>query len=665
MLLMVTGSTLPSWSGSSPEPEAPRLWSFQAVKAVTPPLVEKHAARVQNPIDQFVFSRQEKAGVPPNAPADKRTLLRRACFDLTGLPPTPEQAAAFLEDSQPDAFSTLVDRLLASKAYGERWGRYWLDLARYADTTGDATDMPIPQAAYYRDYVIDSFNQDLPYDQFINEQIAGDLLADADDGKRWEERIIATGYIALSRRYGNSKYADKHLIVENTIDTIGRSMLGMTFSCARCHDHKFDPVSTEDYYGLYGYFNGIQYPHAGTEHARYQEHMVILERDPAKRTAYKDWQARLAKAKDDLKALERKRRNDKSEELKQEVDTLKKDLDALKKADPKVRVAWAVTEQPNTAGDQRIHLSGDPDKSGPMAPRGYIQVIAQKKAEIAPKTSGRLQLAQWISDPDNPLTKRVMVNRIWQYHFGRGIVASSSSFGFQGDAPTHPDLLDWLSESFVKNGWSIKAMHRMIMNSATYQLASSENAIAQQKDEANSLFWRFDRQRLDGEAIRDAVLLVSGTLDQSAPKAHPFPERSYEKFSQGGPFMSDYETDQRSVYMMTRRNGKHPYWELFDAPDRGQSTASRRVSTVPMQALFMMNSDFAKEKAARFATRIQREAKEPHQRVQRAYQLALGRPASDLEATDALDHIKAVGEEAGWTSFCRSLFACNEFIYID
>ena len=647
-------------------PPVTDLWSFQAVKPITPPPAPASLAkRVKSPIDQFVFARLTEEHLTPNPQADKRTLLRRACFDLTGLPPTQEQVQIFMADESAEAFSKLIDRLLASTAYGERWGRYWLDQARYADTTGDATDMPIPEARHYRDYVIDAFNNDLPYDEFIREQLAGDLTANDNDGARWEERTIATGFIALSRRYGNGKFADKHLIVENSIETLGRAMLGMTFACARCHDHKFDPVSMKDYYGLYGYFNGIKYPHAGTEHARYQENMVVLEKDPKVRQQYTDWQEKLSKAKDELKRVDKKRRSDKSQELTDQSTALKDEIKSLTKNRPKVRLAWAVSEDPEHAKDQRIHLSGDPGKQGETAPRGFIQVVAKKKADIPPENSGRLVLANWIASAENPLTSRVMANRIWQYHFGKGIVASSSTFGSQGDTPTHPELLDWLAHTFVKENWSIKAMHRKIMNSATYQLSSiaQEKHVAQDGD--NRLLWRFDRQRLDGEAIRDAILATSGKLIDGPPPPHPFPDRSYEKFSQGSPFATDYDTTHRSVYMMTRRNGKHPYWELFDAPNRGQSTAYRHASTVPMQALFMMNSTFIKDNARAFADRINKNAQEPADRIRLAYATALGREATDDETADALAYIQSVGEEHGWNSFCRTLFASNEFIFID
>ena len=449
-------------------------WAFQPVQDVTPPQVE-NSDWCQSPIDHFVAAAHAKNNLTPVQSADRRTLIRRATLDLTGLPPTPDEVVAFVADKSDDAFAQLVDRLLNSPAYGERWGRHWLDQARYADTSGDGTDMPIPEARYYRDYVIRAFNDDLPYDKFIIEQIAGDIQAKQEpEHPRHNERIIATGYIALSRRFGNSKFADMNLIVDDTIDTIGKSMMGLTLGCARCHHHKFDPVTVDDYYGLYGYFENTEYPHAGTEHQKERSGMVPLCNDERLPKPYES------------------------------------------------AVAWAVADKDAVVGDIRTHIGGDPGSRGETARRAFLSVMSTEIPDIPQDSSGRLHLAQWIASAENSLTARVIVNRAWQYHFGRGIVASSSNFGLQGSKPTHPKLLDWLANDFVRNGWSLKRLHRQIMVSSTYQLASAPDDQNLKRDEGNTWLWHFDRRRMDAESIRDSLLAVTGLLEEGDNGRHPF-----------------------------------------------------------------------------------------------------------------------------------------------
>ena len=367
-------------------------------------------------------------------------------------------------------------------------------MARYADTSGDGTDTPIPEARYYRDYVIAAFNRDMPYDQFVREQIAGDILArQQPDDDRYNEKIIATGYVALSRRFGNSKFASMELIIDDTVDTIGRSLLGLTLGCTRCHHHKFDPITTQDYYGLYGYFASTQYPHAGTEHQKDRSDFVPLKLSEAEKAIYDS------------------------------------------------PVAWAVTDKVEGVGDAKIHIAGDAHKKGEVARRAYVASLNDATPEIAKGESGRLELANWIASSDNPLTARVIVNRVWQYHFGRGIVATSSNFGAQCPPPLHLELLDWLARDFIDHGWSFKHLHKRIMLSAVYQLASEQDEANAKLDEPNEYYWRFDRQRMDAEAIRDAILAVSGTLEAGSPGRHPFPAEDKLKFSQGNPFSQVYD----------------------------------------------------------------------------------------------------------------------------
>ncbi|MEZ6039661.1 MAG: PSD1 and planctomycete cytochrome C domain-containing protein [Planctomycetaceae bacterium] len=609
-------------------------WAFQPVQALTPPDVD-NADWCRSDLDRFISAGHAAKGVTPLPAADRRTLIRRATLDLTGLPPQIEDVEAFAADESEDAFEKVIDRLLASQAYGERWGRHWLDQARYADTSGDGTDTPIPEARYYRDYVIRSINADLPYNQFLTEQIAGDILAQQHpDDPRANEQVIATGYIALSRRFGNSAFAEMNLIVDDTIDTIGKSVLGLTLGCARCHHHKFDPVTTDDYYGIYGYFENTQYPHAGTEHQKDRAHFVSLRKNDS-------WPS-------DYESLE----------------------------------AWAVSDKPKQVGDVKIMVGGDINQRGEIAKRGFLSVLTEEFPDIPKDSSGRLQFAEWIAADNNPLTTRVIVNRVWQYHFGRGIVESSSNFGLQGSKPGHPELLDWLAADFVKHGWSLKHLHRRIMLSATWQMASSgDPKLVQQNlklDEANTSWWRFDRRRMDAETIRDSLLSVSLTLEPGDGGRHPFKPTKDLKYSQGRPFYAVFDHKHRSVYLMITRLQKHPFLALFDGADPNKTTDNRRESTVALQALFMMNSPFLKEMATAFATRLREFSSDPEARIQHAYEAALGRPPEDDELADSLAFVgeyqaemnacgKSVdeAEELAWNSLARVLLSSSEFIYVD
>ena len=620
-------STLPMTSRTAAV-ELP--WAFHPLRPVTPPR-SSDMAWCQTEIDCFIRSAQETQGLEPARPAGKRALLRRVTLDLTGLPPTPEAMAAFLADSSPEALPLVVDRLLASEAYGERWGRHWLDLVRYADTSGDGTDMPIPEARYFRDYVITAFNRDMPYNQFLMEQLAGDLLArQTPDDPRNHEKIIATGFIALSRRFGNSRNAEYELIIDDTIDTMGRAMLGLTLGCARCHPHKFDPVSTEDYYGIFGYFNSTLYPHAGTEHQKERADFVPIAIPEA------------------LKG------------------TLESPL------------AWAVRDKSEGVGDARISLAGDPRKKGDAAPRAFLHAIDRTRPNIPDGESGRLELAKWIASPDNPLTPRVIVNRIWQYHFGKGLVATSSNFGAQAAPPSHPELLDWLAREFMHHGWSLKALHRKIVLSSVYQLESTSQPQQARLDEANRYYWRFDRQRMDAETLRDSILAVSGTLQPGSGGRYSFPAIDKLNFSQGNPFSAVYDHNHRSVYLMTPRLNKHPWMALYDGPDPNKSTEQRASSTVALQALSMMNGKFLRQKSTALARRILESTLDPQGRVQFAYELVLERPAVTAELTEALDYLHGYqeqlqaggrsvqeAEELAWTSLSRVLLSSNEFVYID
>lgn len=591
-------------------------WAFQPIKSKEPPAVAGNT----HAIDRFIGAKHVDLELSSNGAADRRTLVRRAYFDLVGLPPKPEEVEQFVNDKSTDAWPKLIDKLLASPRYGERWGRYWMDVVRYADTAGDNADYPVPEARLYRDYIIDSFNANKPYDRFLHEQLAGDVLAKSAPEEQRREMIIATTYIGLSRRYGTTPFEQHHLILEDTVDTTGRAILGLTMRCARCHDHKFDPTTQEDYYAMYGFFASTKYSFAGSEGHKGQKDMVAL---------------------------------------------------------PGGGVAYGAQEgRPHDVALQKL---GDPKQPGPFVARGPPKFLqGEESFTFAQTSSGRLEFARWLTESSNPLTARVMVNRIWQHHFGKALVSTPSNFGLNGAEPTHPELLDWLATQFVKKEWSIKAMHREIMTSAAYQRSSAHNQENATKDSDNRWYWRFDRNRLDAEAIRDAMLAVSGDLNLDRPGEHPFPPKSQWRFTQHDPFQQVYPSKHRSVYLMTQRFRRHPFFALFDGPDRNFSTGKRTRSTVPLQALYMMNNPFVREQGTAFAARVAKAASSPRDRVVLAYRLAFQRDPSDIELAKStkyisdyrsrLEHAKVPAAEldvASIAGLCKTLITANEFLYVD
>jgi hypothetical protein len=703
---------------------APRHWAFQPVRAAAPP--PDPTGWAGHPVDRFIAAGLRACGLRPVAPADKRTLLRRVTFDLTGLPPTPEEVDDFLADASPGAYGRVVERLLASPAYGERWGRHWLDVARYADTAGDNADYPVPEARLYRDYVVDAFNADKPYDQFVREQLAGDLLAGRGPPEKYAERVTATGFLALSRRYATAPYELWHLTLEDAVDTTGQAFLGLTLRCARCHDHKFDPVSQKDYYALYGVFAATTFPYAGSEElvtkGFNRQHFAPLvppaEAAPllgAYRKRVEQLQAQIQDApkgdslvrraeelrrqadglrkqiaekqgkKQDVAALERqaadldRQRAEAERQHRDGLGRLKAELRELQRrgAPPGLPVAYAVSDGKPVV--QPLHRRGEPGDPGPPVPRGVPQFLAGPRPACWPEDgSGRLPLADWVASPDNPLTARVMVNRVWQHHFGRGVVGTPSNFGLRGEPPTHPELLDWLADRFVRGGWSVKALHRLIVSSKTYQLSSAHDEADAAADPANRWYWRFDRRRLDAEALRDALLAVGGRLDRARPGPHPFPPPGEWGWTQHSSFKAVYPSDCRSVYLMTQRLQRHPYLALFDGPDANQSTGRRPSSTVPLQALFLMNSPFVRAQAEAFADRLLAAAPDPARRVDRAHLWAYGRPASPEEVEKGVAYVRryagelaragAAGagrEREAWASYARVVLTANEFLYVD
>jgi hypothetical protein len=665
--------------------EGRAFWSFKPVRSTAVPPV-KNGAWPRNSVDRFILAKLEAEGIAPAPPADPRTLLRRVTFDLTGLPPTPEEMAAFLADDSPRAFEKAVDRLLASPRYGERWGRHWLDVVRYADTCGNASDYPVPQAHKYRDWVIGAFNRDLPYDQFVREQIAGDLLADGSEAERYQ-RVVATGYLAIARRFGGGRVGEPHLTIEDTIDNLGRAVLGVSLACARCHDHKFDPFTMDDYYGLYGIFGSTRYPFPGAEGSTKQQDFVPLmkpeaveallkphrEQAASVEADYKKAQAAEAEAK---KAAESPEKAARVTAATQAVAEAKKKLDAVSAAAPAIDDAYAVAEgQP---ADARVQLRGDPKRLGDEVPRHFPAILGGQTLPTGAKGGGRLELASWLTDRSNPLTARVLVNRIWQHHFGRGLVPTPNDFGRQGAAPSHPELLDHLATEFMEGGWSIKELHRLILTSATWRQSSAASEENLSRDPENQWWGRYTRRRLDAESLRDALLFVGGELDETTTGGHPFPAAASWRYTQHNPFAAVYETKRRSIYLMQSRLKKHPYLALFDGADPNAGTGARLPSTTPLQALFFMNDPLAHQAAAGFAARVMKAAPDEAARLDHAYAIAFGRKptADELHECGAfldryrteLGRLKTPAtqiDETAWSALGRVLLGGNEFLYVD
>ena len=677
----------------------------------------KDTAWVRNPIDNFILAKLEEKGLTPAGDAEPRTLLRRVTYDLTGLPPTVEELHEFLASHEQDAakaWQAVIERLLASPHYGERWGRHWLDVVRYADTAGDNSDYPVPQMYRYRNWVIDAFAADMPFDQFIRQQIAGDLLPAAQEQERYRQ-IVATGYLANARRFG-SRVSDypQHLTIEDTIDNLGRAFLGHTLNCARCHNHKFDPITAEDYYALYGIFHSTRYPWPGIELDKRQrdfvplasEEVVAAARNDRKtqveqlaaevktaEAAKKEADERVKQAKERIEKLKGEKKEDEAKaaeselaELAKQADAADEQLKAAKKRKTNLEAqplpfetAYAVVDG-SKIEDCQVHLKGDPSRLGSQVPRRFPLVLGGQTLPPDEKGSGRLELADWIASPVNPLTARVMVNRVWHYHFGRGLVPTPNDFGKQGQPPSHPELLDWLALRFLESGWSVKAMHRLVLESRTYRLASEGFRVqgSEEKslnpeprtlnpltiDPANTLLWHFPRRRLDAESIRDTLLAVGGNLDRTRGEAHPFPPQPEWDFTQHKPFKAVYDTNRRSIYLMTQRISRHPFLAIFDGPDTGASTANRITSTTPLQALFLLNDPLVHEQASRLAARLREAKPSDAERIDLAYELLFARLPTAEERTLGEQHLSKLGD-IGWESYVRALLRTNEFVYLN
>lgn len=841
--------------GGMTREQASSWWAFQ-------PLPQAADNPTATNIDELITAKLDARSLTTTGPADKRTLIRRATYDLTGLPPKPEDVDAFLADKTADAFDKVIDRLLESRQYGAHWGRHWLDVVRYADTAGENTDRPLPHAWRYRNWVLDAFNRNLPFDKFVRMQICGDVANSDSTAESQAEGIIATGYLAIARRFGHDIDKDMHLTYEDVIDNLGKNFLGLTLGCARCHDHKYDPVTSEDYYALYGIFASTRFAFPGCEPKGQPRDLVPLLEQSRVDALMADYQQRVTeyeqrsqvavKETQRLKQLavashhilaeatvgegqsvslhqDRDGALDRIAMRKGEVlqlvvlpngnhgaDTTRVEMKITRAGtnvgwnvadliplfmqdgpaiqqngatwclldvtegpvylhekkeaingqvalsgwsigdtpssfvnaslDPvsvwttlppssffvhpgverNVAVAWVcpedgdyqvqgVVSDAHPAGldgvsfrfkhvasseygsglvglgelvsdkatprptpppipvayavaeadprNERLHQRGDPEQLGEEIPRRWLSVFGGQSTEDD-GGSGRQQLADWIVE--HPLFARVMVNRIWHWHFGRGLVATPNDFGSRGELPTHPELLDWLAAQFRASGYQIKPLHRLIMKSAAYQSRSTADTMQLENDPDNRWLTRFARRRLTAEELRDSLLSASGQLDLSIGEAHPFPPEASWTFTQHNPFSAVYETKRRSVFMMVQRQRRHPYLALFDGADPNSSTAIRQATTVPTQALYFLNAPFFHEQSAAVAEYLEHQADEAS-RVNLIYRHLFQRDPATVERENASTFLaKYPGElREKWSAYARVLMASSEFVYVD
>ena len=672
--------------------EVRKHWAFRPPLKPKAPTVSD-LAWVRTPVDAFILARLDAAKLEPVASADKRTLLRRVTFDLIGLPPTPDEVDAFVADNSDGAYERVVDRLLDSPHYGERWGRHWLDIARYADSNGLDENVAHGNAWRYRDYVVESLNDDKPYDRFLVEQLAGDLLDSGSDVGLRNDRLIATGFLSLGPKV-LAEVDERKMemdIVDEQIDTIGRALFGLTLGCARCHDHKFDPFEQRDYYALAGVFKSTRTMQNFKKVARWNEVSIATPDQVARKkthdervaAAKKEIERRIATANAELTAQApagqtraKKPEEHYSETTKAELARLRAALKRLEQSAPLLPTAMGVAD--GEVRDVAIHLRGSHLSLGDTVARRFPRAFTgADPTPIAEDRSGRLEFARWLTRPDHPLTARVMINRIWRWHFGKGLVPTPDNFGRTGQPPTHPKLLDWLATRFVEEGWSIKAVHRLILLSATYRLASDADGSDAEADPLNRLYRRRDVRRLEAEAIRDAMLAVDGTLDRTfGGSLLSVGNREYF-FNHTSQDKTTYDTRRRSIYVPVVRNHLYGVFQLFDYSDASVLNGDRSTSTVAPQALFLMNSEFVFEAAHEMATRSLAEKISDRERIDRLHRTAFARPATDTEITRSLafvdrfasasvtsEHDQGKRRRQAWQALCQAILSSNEFVYV-
>ncbi len=646
--------TLICWTPAGAADTPAEHWSLQPRSRPAVPRFQEPAAQqwLRNAVDAFILERLHKVGLQPASEADRATLIRRVCFDLTGLPPTPEEVTAFVQDPAPDAYEKLVDRLLASPHYGEHWGRHWFDVVRFAETEGFEYDRLRPGAWRYRDYVIKSFNDDKPYDRFLLEQLAGDEI-----GPGNHECLVAAGFHRLGpvrRNAGNKDVAmSRNEVLTEMTDALGSTFLGLTMGCARCHDHKFDEIPQKDYYRLQAFL------------AATHEHNLVL----ASAEAQAEWQARTDKIQAEIGRLQ-KQVASAAEEGKR---TARERIVELKRTLPEpLPTISTVRNVPQERTPIHVLKRGDPERKGPVVhPRPLSLLLPEEVPELPDDLPNpRTRLARWLADPAHPLTARVWVNRVWLYHFGHGLVATPNDFGINGARPSHPELLDYLAEEFVRHGQKTKHLHRLILLSSTYRQASaSRNAASGHRlDPDNRLLWCFPRRRLSAEEVRDTLLAVSGRLNlkQGGPSVLVPVEADLVRLlydpAQWSVTADEKEHDRRSVYLLAKRNLQLPFFQAFDQPDAQVSCPRRESSTHALQALELLNGKLSNRLAEALAQRLRRECGADRARqVDRAFQLTTGRPPAPQEKDLALAFL----EKQPLKEFALALFNLNAFLYVD
>jgi hypothetical protein len=649
-----------------------RHWAFQPLREVAPPAVGDSAWAV-NEVDPFILTKLEAKGLSPAAPADRATLIRRLSFDLTGLPPDPQEVESFCRDSREDAVERLVDRLLASPRFGERWGRHWLDVARYSDSIGGGMNHVLDDAWRYRDYVVASFNADKPYDRFVAEQIAGDLLPSRNETQRIDQ-LAATGFLLLGvielGEYDREKL--RMDIVDEQLDTLGKTFLGLTLGCARCHDHKFDPVPTADYYAMAGILRSTN-PFDEKKSAGLFASLrrLPLPQDPATTAAIARATAELAALKKESAAAKEAAKRA-AAPMKEAAEKRAEDLQKeVRRREPALA---AMTPMVLAVGDEAepkdspVLIRGDVHNAGPIVPRGFLSLARLDGVPaVPPQQSGRLELARWITAPENPLPARVMVNRVWHWLMGAGLVRSVDNFGIRGESPSHPELLDHLAGKFIERGWSVKALVREIVLSQTYRQSSRADRGSIEADPDNQLQSRHQRRRLEAEEIHDALLYVGGTLDDTL--GGPTNTRTGRLGTEGQDAMLERDPGRRrGLYQPIYRGGLAPdLFRVFDFPDGGLVTGRRNVTTVAPQALFLMNSPVILDHAQRCAVRVIQGAPDDTQRIRLLSLLLFGRAPSEQESAAARAFLSSgTGEQAtAWAALCQSFMISNPFLFVE
>jgi hypothetical protein len=656
MLLLATdGSVAPL---GTYKPAERRHWAFQPRKDATPPAftTARDKAWVKTPVDAFILTGLKKAGLRPASQADRATLIRRITYDLHGMPPTPEEVDAFVKDKSPKAWESLVDRLLASPRYGEQWGRHWLDVVRFAESDGYEYDMHRPDAYRYRDYVVRSFNDDKPYDEFIREQLAGDEIDSSNHAL-----LVASGFNRLGpvrKNTGNQDVASsRNEVLTEMTNIVGAAFLGVTVGCARCHDHKFDPIRQSDYYRIQGHF------------AQLQDNDLVL----ATKEEQEAWKKKAGPVEQQMRKMQsalRRAPDAEKANIEKQIEELEDQMPAP------LSSIYTVSNDPKKASPIHLLARGEYTAKGAKVGARPLGVLLPDNTPEDPidVEKPRLKLANWITDPSNPLTARVMVNRVWQYHFGRGLVFTANDFGRMGTRPSNPELLDYLANQYIAGGWKMKPIHKMILLSSAYRQSSTSpiEKLAMEKDAQNDLVWKWSKRRLEAEELRDSMLAIAGRLNPKIggpsilTPIEPELMKMLKRPQYWVPTRDKSEYDRRTLYMIYKRNLRLPFVEVFDAPDILLSCARREQSTHAPQALELLNGKTSNELAAVLAERLLKERKTTVERIDYTWRLATGRPPSLAEKNMTLKFLGEKPEDPQTLkAFALAVFNFNSFLYVN